>query len=76
MFSSKNLQISQKVFGFMIGSSCSGFGIGNPPTDPKASGSVGDDPPPTMGVVGSSGFQFGFGRVTRVGRVSELGGQT
>ena len=50
MFSSKNLRISSKVSGFMIGLGCSGFGRGKLPTDLKASGFVGDDPPPTVGV--------------------------
>ena len=34
----------------MIESGCSGFRRGNLPTDLKASGSVGGDPPPTVGV--------------------------
>ena len=50
MFSSKNLQISPEVSRFMIGSGCSGFGRGKPPTNPKASSFVGGDPPPTVGV--------------------------
>ena len=50
MFSSMNLRISPRVSGFMIGSGCSGFGRGKPPTDLKASGFVGGDPPPTVGV--------------------------
>ena len=50
MFSSKNLRISPEVSRFMIGSGCSGFGRGKPPTDPKASSFVGGDPPPTVGV--------------------------
>ena len=50
MISLKNLPISPEVSGFMIGSGCSGFGRGKPPTDPKASSFVGGDPPPTVGV--------------------------
>uniref|UniRef100_A0A7N2N057 Uncharacterized protein n=1 Tax=Quercus lobata TaxID=97700 RepID=A0A7N2N057_QUELO len=50
MFLSKNLRISSEVSGFMIGSGCSGFGRGKLPTDPKASGIVGDDPPPIIGM--------------------------
>ena len=59
MFSSKNLQISPGVSGFMIGSGCSGFRRGKLPTDPKASGSMGSDPPPTVGVVSLGGFDSG-----------------
>ena len=50
MFSLKNLQISPEVYGFMIGSGYSGFGRGKPPTNLKASGFVGSDPPPTVEV--------------------------
>ena len=50
MFSLKNLRISSDVSGFIIGSGCSSFGRGKPPTDPKASGFVGGEPPPTIGV--------------------------
>ena len=50
MFSLKNLRILPEVSGFMIGSGCSGFGRGNLPTEPKASGFVGGGPPPTVGV--------------------------
>ena len=50
MFSSKNLRILPEVSAFMIGSGCSNFGRGNPPTDPKALGFVGSGPPPTVGV--------------------------
>ena len=50
MFSSKNLRISPEVSGFMIGSGCLSFGRGKPPTDPKASGFVGGDPPLTVEV--------------------------
>ena len=76
MFSSKNLRILLEVFGFMIRSDCSGFRRGNPPTDPKASGSVGNNPPLTIRVVSSGGFWFEFWRVARVGRVSGFGGQS
>ena len=55
MFLSKNLRISLEVFGFMIGSGCSGFGRGKPPTNPKASGFVDSfvdsELPPTVGVL-------------------------
>ena len=50
MFSSKNLRISLEVSRFMIGSGCSGFGRGKPPTDSKAPSFVGGDPPPTVEV--------------------------
>ena len=50
MFSLKNLRISLEVSGFMIGLVCSGFGRGKSPIDPKASGFVGGNPPPTIGV--------------------------
>ena len=61
MFSSKNLWISPKVSGFMIGSGCSVFGRGKLPTDLKASGSVGDDPPPNVGVSVWAVFNSGSG---------------
>ena len=68
MFSSKNLRISPEVSGFMIGSSCLGFGRGKPPIDLKASGSVGGNPPPTVRVsvraqascLGWSGIRVGW----------------
>ena len=63
MFSSMNLRISPGVSGFMIGSGCSGFGRGKPPTDPKASGSVGGDPPPTVGVSVWAVFGLGSGEL-------------
>ena len=44
--------------------------VGNPLADPKGLGSVGGDPPPTIGLVGSSGGGSGSG-----GSV-ELGGWT
>ena len=50
MFLSKNLRISPEVSRFMIGSGCSGFGRTKPPTNPKASGFVGDDPQLTVRV--------------------------
>ena len=37
---------------FMVGSGCSGFWGGNPPTNPKESGSEDEDLPPTVGLVG------------------------
>ena len=39
----------------MVGSGGSGFWGGNPPTDPKGSGSVGGDLPSTVGLVGLGG---------------------
>ena len=41
----------------MVGSGGSGFGGGNPPTKPKGSCSVGGNPQPTVGLVGSGGGQ-------------------
>ena len=61
MFSSKNLQISLEVFGFMIGSGYSGFGRGKPLTNPKALGFVGSNPPPTVGVSVWAVFGSGSG---------------
>lgn len=65
----------------MIELGSSGFGElrfwgGNPPIDPKVSGSVGGDLPPTIGVVGSGSYRFGFGRVAQVAWVFRLGGQS
>ena len=37
---------------FIVGLGGSGFWGVNPPTDPKVSGSVDGDPPPTVGLVG------------------------
>ena len=71
MFSLKNLRISPKVSGFMIGSGCSGFGVGKPPTDPKASGFVGGDPSPTIEV--SVWAVFGSGSSWLVGLVGYTG---
>ena len=45
----------------MIGSGCSGFGRGNPPTDPKASGFEGGHPPPTIEVSVQAIFGSGSG---------------
>ena len=45
----------------MIGSGCLGFGRGKLPTDPKASGSVGGDPPPTIEVLVQAVFGSGSG---------------
>ena len=75
-FSSKILRVSPEVFGFMIRSSGSGFGGGNPPTDSKGVGFCGQRPTTDIGVVGSDSFQFEFGRVARVGQFSGLGGQS
>ena len=50
---SENLWISLDFVDFMIGSGGSGFWGGNLPADPKGSGSMGGDPPSTVGVVGS-----------------------
>ena len=61
MFSSKNLRISSEVSGFMIGLVCSGFGRGKSPIDPKASGFVGGNPPPTIGVSVWAVFGSGLG---------------
>ena len=60
----------------MIGSGGSGFGGGNSPTDPKGFGFCGRRPTTDIGVVGLDDFRFGFGRVARVGRFFELGGQS
>ena len=73
MFSSKDLQISLEVFGFMIGSSCSGFGRGKPPTNPKESSSVSGDPPSTVGVSVRAVFGSGSGGLLGyMGRVDSL----
>ena len=48
-------------FDLMVGSGGSGFWGGNPPTDPKGSGSVHADPLPTIELVGSSGGGSGSG---------------
>ena len=53
-----------------VGSGGSGFGEENPPLDPPASGLGVRNPSPIVGVVGSDGCRFGFGRVARIGRVS------
>ena len=60
----------------MIGLGGSGFGGGNLPTDSKRVGFCGRRPATDVGVVGSDGFQFGFGQVARVGRFFGLGGQS
>ena len=60
----------------MIGSSGSGFGGGNPPTDSKGVGFCGQRPATDIGVVGSDSFRFKFGQVARVGQFSGLGGQS
>ena len=44
----------------------SGFWGGNLPVDPKGSGSVSGDPPPTVGLVSSSGGGSGLGRSGRL----------
>ena len=49
--------MSPDVVDLMVGSGGSGFGGGNPPTDPKGSGSVGGDPQPTVELVGSGGVR-------------------
>ena len=61
MFSLKNLRISPEVFGFMIGSGFSGFGRGKPPTNPKVSGFVGDDPPSIVEVSVKAVFSSSLG---------------
>ena len=73
-FSLKILRISPEVFGFMIGSGGSGFGGGNPPTDPKGVGFCGRRPATDVGMVGSGGFQFRCGQVAQVGRFPRLAG--
>ena len=60
----------------MIGSGGSGFRGGNLPIDLKGVGFCGQRPATDVGVVGSNGFQFGFGQVARVGRFFGLGGQS
>ena len=54
-FLSEILRMSPDVVDLVVGSGGSGFGGGNPPTEPKGSGSVGGDPQPTVGLVGSGG---------------------
>ena len=44
-----------------VGSGSSGFGKGNPPSDPPKSIFKGKDPPPTVTSVGSVGFRVGSG---------------
>ena len=75
-FRRKSFKLSPEVFGFMIGSSGSGFGGGNPPTDLKGVGFCGQRPATDIGVVSSDSFQFEFGQVARVGQFSGLGGQS
>ena len=58
---SKNLSISSDFVAFMVKSGGLGFWGGNPPVDPKGSGSVGGNLPPTVGVVGSGGGGSGSG---------------
>ena len=63
-FVSEILRMSSDVVDLVVGSGGSGFGGGNPPTEPKGSGSVGGDPQPTVGLVGSGGGRSvsgGFG---------------
>ena len=54
-FLSEILRMSPDVVDLVVGSSGSGFGGGNLPTDLKGLGSVGGDPQPTVGLVGSGG---------------------
>ena len=54
-FLSEILRMSPDVVDLVVRSSGSGFGGGNPPTEPKGLGSVGGDPQPTVGLVGSGG---------------------
>ena len=54
-FLSEILRMSPDVVDLVVGSGGSGFGGGNPPTEPKGSGSVGGDLQPTVGLVGSGG---------------------
>ena len=58
---SENLSISPDFVDFMVGSGGSGFWGGNPLADPKGSGSVGGDPSPIVGLVGSGGGGSGSG---------------
>ena len=51
------LRMSPDVVDLVVGSGGSGFGGGNPPTKPKGSCSVGGNPQPTVGLVGSGGGQ-------------------
>ena len=53
-FLSEILRMSPDV-NLVVGSGGSGFGGGNLPTDLKGLGSVGGDPQPTVGLVGSGG---------------------
>ena len=54
-FLSDILRMSPDAVDLVVGSDGSSFGGGNPPTEPKGSGSVGGDPQPTVGLVGSGG---------------------
>ena len=72
----RELQISLEIFGYMLELGCSGFGRGNPPTDPQKSGFVGGNLPPTVEVVGLGGFRFEFRQVAQVSRVPGLVGQS
>ena len=54
-FLSEILRMSPDVVDLVVGSGGSGFGGGNPPTEPKGSSFVGGDPQPTVGLVGSGG---------------------
>ena len=49
-----------------VGLGGSGFGEENPPLDPSTSGLGRGNLSPTVGVVGSGSFRFGFGRVAWV----------
>ena len=54
-FLSDILRMLLDAVDLVVGLGGSGFGGGNPPTEPKGSGSVGGDPQPTVGLVGSGG---------------------
>ena len=60
------LRMSPDVVDLVVGSGGSGFGGGNPPTKPKGSCSVGGNPKPTVGLVGSGGGQSISGGSSRL----------
>ena len=65
-FLSEILRMSPDVVDLVVGSGGSGFGGGNPPTKPKGSCSVGGNPQPTVGLVGSGGGQSISGGSSRL----------
>ena len=54
--------MSPYVVDLMVGLGGLGFWGGNPPTDPKGSGSVGGNLPSTVGLVGSCGDRSVLGK--------------